>query len=107
MQTEFSADFEPPCDAMLGQELGRYRVTRKLGEGGMGAVYEVEHAQLGRKAAVKVLHPRYAQNAEITRRFLNEARAVSGLSHPGLVNNKFRASRSGDETGLIARDRKV
>ncbi|MFW6089825.1 MAG: serine/threonine-protein kinase [Gemmatimonadota bacterium] len=62
---------------------GRYRVLRILGEGGMGAVYEVEHERIGRRFALKTLHPRLAQDPETVARFHREARAAGtiGSSH--------------------------
>jgi len=64
---------------------GRYRLTRLLGEGGMGQVYEGIHQQLARKIAVKVLLPRYACDAKYRERFLREARATSTVRHPNIV----------------------
>lgn len=68
-----------------GSLFGNFRIIRRLGQGGMGVVYEAEHRQIGRRAAVKVMHPEYAANADYARRFLNEARAVNIIRHPGLV----------------------
>lgn len=51
----------------------------------MGTVYESVHGGIGRRVAIKVLHPEYARNPEIIKRFFNEARAVNVVSHPGLV----------------------
>ena len=68
-----------------GLLFGNFRIVRRIGQGGMGVVYEAEHKQIGRRAAVKVLHPRFAQNADYATRFLNEARAVNIVRHPGLV----------------------
>jgi serine/threonine-protein kinase len=70
---------------MEGSVIGQYRVTRKLGEGGMGAVYAGEHALLGRKAAIKMLLPTLSQNQEIVQRFFNEARAATAIADPGIV----------------------
>jgi serine/threonine protein kinase len=70
---------------MLNQTVGNYRILKLLGEGGMGAVYLAEHPGIGRKAAVKVLHPGMAQNAEVVTRFFNEARAANAVKHPGIV----------------------
>ncbi len=75
-------------EASEGQEatrIGPYRIVRRLGQGGMGAVYEGVHELIGRKVAIKVLHPQYAADAELTERFFNEARAVNLVDHPGLV----------------------
>jgi serine/threonine protein kinase len=68
-----------------GTRLGPYRIVRLLGEGGMGAVYEARHEAIERKVAIKVLHAQYAADAEFTERFINEARAVNIVDHPGLV----------------------
>jgi serine/threonine-protein kinase len=70
---------------VLGETLGNYRVIRQLGEGGMGVVYYAEHALIGTKAAVKVLHPALSHNREIVARFFNEARAAALINHPGIV----------------------
>jgi serine/threonine protein kinase/HEAT repeat protein len=69
----------------IGSLFGNFRVVRKIGEGGMGVVYEAEHTKIGRRAAVKLLHGRYAESDGFARRFLNEARAVNIVRHPGLV----------------------
>jgi serine/threonine-protein kinase len=64
---------------------GKYRITRQLGRGGMGAVYEAQHLTLGIGVAVKVMHPHVAADPETSRRFAREARAVSMLAHPNVV----------------------
>ncbi len=64
---------------------GNFRIVRKLGEGGMGVVYEAEHKQIGKRAAVKLMHAEYAQTPEFAARFLNEARAVNIIRHPSVV----------------------
>ena len=70
---------------MLGQSVGSYRITGRIGEGGMGSVYLAEHSLLGRTAAIKVLHPELSHQPEIVERFFNEARSASGIRHPGIV----------------------
>lgn len=65
--------------------IGTYQVIRKLGEGGMGAVYEAIQEPIGRRVAIKILHPKYAQDQAICARFFNEARAVNLIDHPGVV----------------------
>ena len=62
-----------------GQLFGNYRVVRLLGEGGFGEVYLAENPLIERRAAVKVLHTALARDAELVRRFLNEARAASAI----------------------------
>src|SRR5262245_43917685 len=71
---------------VIGQVLGNYRVTGVLGQGGMGMVYEGEHAILRRRVAIKVLLPERSQNAEAVQRFFNEARASTLIHHPGIVD---------------------
>ena len=57
-----------------GQTIGSYRILRKLGEGGMGAVFEGVHDAIERHVAIKVLRPEYAQRPDFIARFFNEAR---------------------------------
>mgnify|MGYP002152237218 CR=1 FL=1 len=64
----------------------RYRVTEKIGSGGMAEVYKAVDDILGRTVAVKVLHPRYAADPGFVARFRQEAQAAANLSHPGIVN---------------------
>lgn len=65
--------------------IGPYRIVRKLGEGGMGAVYEAEHEEIARSVAIKVLRPADAGDTEYAARLLNEARAVNIIRHRGVV----------------------
>ncbi|MEW5742972.1 MAG: protein kinase [Myxococcota bacterium] len=64
---------------------GRYRLLEKLGEGGMGSVFKVEHARMGKLAALKLLRPDHALDKGLKARFLQEARVVARLSHPNTV----------------------
>lgn len=64
---------------------GRYRVLEIIGRGGMGEVYRVEHVRIPKVAAMKLLHPELAREAEVVARFQREAKAVSKLSHPHTV----------------------
>lgn len=70
---------------MEGQRIGSYRLVRKIGQGGMGAVYEAVHEQLGGKAAIKLLRKELSSDKQIEHRFLNEARAASRVDHSGIV----------------------
>ena len=70
---------------MIGKQILSYKVLSLIGEGGMGNVYLAEHAHLGRKVAIKMLHPRLASNESLRKRFLNEASAMAHLQHPNIV----------------------
>ncbi|MCK9462811.1 MAG: serine/threonine protein kinase, partial [Proteobacteria bacterium] len=72
-------------DPLIGALVdGRFLVERKLGEGGMGAVYEAEQTAFGRKVAIKVLHP-HLTDETTNARFRNEAAAASRLDHPNTI----------------------
>lgn len=70
---------------IVSSEIGPYRIVRILGKGGMGVVSEAIHSGIGRRVAIKVLHPDLARNPEFVARFLGEARAVNVVDHPGIV----------------------
>jgi serine/threonine protein kinase len=67
---------------MIGKTVGHYRITAKLGAGGMGEVFLAEDTRLERKAAIKFLPAELAASPGLRQRFLNEARAASALNHP-------------------------
>ncbi|MBL9006847.1 MAG: serine/threonine protein kinase [Myxococcales bacterium] len=67
-------------------KIGAYKLVRLLGKGGMGNVYEAVNEQIQRRAAIKVLHPHFAENPQVVQRFLNEARAVNIVKHRCLVD---------------------
>src|SRR5262245_33980184 len=71
--------------ALIGRRIGGYSIRRRLGAGGMGVVYEATHEQLGKRAAVKVLHAQLSADPKSLQRFFNEAKAISTVQHPGLV----------------------
>ena len=74
-----------PLTSMLPASIGPYRIVRLLGEGGMGVVYEARQESLDRRVALKTLHPEYARQQEQVSRFFNEAKVLSKLEHPSIV----------------------
>jgi serine/threonine-protein kinase len=74
-------------DPIVGQHLaGRYEVVRKIGEGGMGAVYEARHLKIDKRVAVKVLLDKYVQKADVVARLEQEARLASAIGHENIVD---------------------
>jgi CHASE1-domain containing sensor protein len=71
-------------EVQAAKQIGQYKLIRKLGEGGMGIVYEAEHALLRRPTALKVISPRAVGQAAISR-FEREVKATSQLTHPNTV----------------------
>ena len=65
--------------------IGGYAIVRKLGEGGMGAVFLAEDTKLARKAAIKTMRPELAADANLRRRFEREARAAAAVEHENIV----------------------
>jgi TPR repeat protein/tRNA A-37 threonylcarbamoyl transferase component Bud32 len=70
---------------MIGRGVGNYRISSLLGEGGMGLVYLAEHTTIDRKVAIKVLRTDVIVSADVTERFINEARVASTLRHPNVI----------------------
>jgi serine/threonine-protein kinase len=91
----------PQPDLLIGQTIGNYLVTQKLGEGGMGSVYLAEHPTIGKKVALKVLHSEFSTNPEIAQRFFHEAKAVNDIGHPNIVDivdfGILQAGRGGEQ----------
>jgi serine/threonine protein kinase len=91
-------------DAVLGslvpQQIGPYRIERELGRGGFGIVYLAVDPAVGRRVAVKLLHPGRLNEPEAVRRFQREACAIARLAHPGIVR-LFEYSRQGPPHYLV------
>ncbi len=64
---------------------GRYRLTRSIAAGGMGAVYEAEDTRDGRRVALKLLHPELTEDRDVRRRFRRESSVLRALDHPSIV----------------------
>jgi len=79
----------PPeiADPLIDQLVAdRYRVIRKLGEGGMGSVYLAEHVVIEKKFALKVLAPELSRRSDLVARFLQEARSASRIGHENVID---------------------
>src|SRR3972149_2244379 len=72
-------------DDLIGRTLGQYEILQLLGKGGMASVYKAYQSSLQRYVAVKILPPHLAQNAEFSKRFEREARAIAQLDHQNIV----------------------
>jgi serine/threonine protein kinase len=70
----------------VGQTIGNYTITAKLGEGGMGVVYLAEHPVIGRKVALKAIHPELSRNPEVVSRFMTEAKSVNQIGNEHIVD---------------------
>ena len=73
-------------DLMKGAFVGEYQIERKIAEGGMGVVYAAIQPLIGKRAAVKLLHRRFAKEKTVVDRFVQEARAVNTINHPNIVD---------------------
>lgn len=81
-------DFRGPMgrDPLLGSRVDDYEVQSVIGSGAMGIVYRVQHAVIGKPAALKVLKPDYADDPDMVQRLIREARTVNAIRHPGIVD---------------------
>ncbi|WP_233562049.1 serine/threonine protein kinase, partial [Sorangium cellulosum] len=78
-------DERAACERRVGTTLrGKWTIDRLLGIGGMAAVYAATH-KIGRREAIKILHPEVARSKDLRARFEREAQAVNQFQHPGVV----------------------
>jgi len=74
------------AERMIGRTIaGKYRLIRCIGQGGMGTVFEAEHALIGNRVAVKLLHQPFAERREPVLRLYREARATGAVGHPNII----------------------
>jgi serine/threonine-protein kinase len=87
----------PQLESLVGSTLsGRYQITRKIGQGGMGAVFEATHTLIGKRVAVKVLLDKYARREAIVARLEQEARLASSIGHEHIIDiNDFGTTEDG------------
>jgi serine/threonine-protein kinase len=77
----------PPPDPRVGAVLaGRYRLIRRIGEGGMGVVYEAEHVELGKPVALKILREDFTRKQDLVERFKQEARSAASIGHENIID---------------------
>ncbi|HEY0193506.1 MAG TPA: bifunctional serine/threonine-protein kinase/formylglycine-generating enzyme family protein [Kofleriaceae bacterium] len=70
---------------MLGERIGHFQITARVGRGGMGEVFVAEHDAIKTRVAIKVLHDEVSTNTRQVQRFFNEAHAVARIQHAGIV----------------------
>gem|GEM_PF-3385339 len=81
----------------VGSTVGNYRVVQKIGQGAMGEVWLATHPVIGKRVALKVIHPELSTNEEMIARFFNEARAVTQIGHDNIVEMQdFGQTPEGD-----------
>jgi serine/threonine protein kinase len=73
------------ADLLVGRTIGHYKISKRIGTGGMGDVYLATDMTAGRKAALKLLPERSTGDAERLKRFQQEAHALVGLNHPNIL----------------------
>jgi len=75
------------ADPLVGATVsGRYTIVRRIGEGGMGVVYEAEHVALGKHVALKVLREDFTRKSDLVERFKQEARSASIIGHENIID---------------------
>lgn len=92
---------EQDFDPLVGRTVDRYQILERLGGGAMGSVYRAKHAVLDRPSAVKVLYGEFAHDENLRKRFEREAKAVSRMRHPNVVEVSDFGSTADGVTFLV------
>src|SRR5579862_2496424 len=93
---------EDRTDPLIGSTLvERYRLTRRIGEGGMGTVYEAMHVVIDKPVAVKVLREKYVDRPEVAQRLVQEARLASSIRHEHIVDIADSGSTGDGRTFVV------
>ncbi len=86
---------------MVGRTIaGKYRLIESIGQGGMGTIFEAEHALIGNRMAVKLLHEPFAASREPVQRLYREARATGAIGHPNIIQI-FDVGETGEGTPFL------
>src|SRR5215468_8732677 len=85
---------------MIGTVVGNYKITEKIGEGGMGAVFKGVDMMLEREVAIKVLRPELASQTSVVERFRSEAVTLAKLNHPNIAT-LYSLFRQADDLFMI------
>lgn len=93
---------EQQKDKLIGRLLdNKYRIVRRVGEGGMGSVYEAEHIRIHRKVAIKVMHEAHTEKPGAVERFIREAEAASAIGHPNIIEIQDIVQEQDGTTALV------
>ena len=85
---------------MIGYVVGNYKITEKIGEGGMGAVFKGIDMMLEREVAIKMLRPELASQPQVVERFRSEAVTLAKLNHPNIAT-LFSFLRQGEDFFMV------
>src|SRR3954452_2567477 len=87
-QSQAALAYAPTYDEDLahGSFAGEYQIEKKIGEGGMGAVYGARHPLIGKRAAIKVIRRELSSSHEAVDRFVREAQSVNQIGDPNIVD---------------------